>query len=155
MFNKNLVFAGLAGAMLVGACAHKPERGSVASQSFEPKIEQDGSKRFVFTLISEQAERGGKPSGERGERPARGERPNRSEGGGRGSRGDRGSAGSFESEDDARARVMPMLEAKLLETQYCRNSYIELDFSTVDGKTEIRGECQESASSADKKKWSN
>jgi hypothetical protein len=142
----------VAAMVFVAGCAHKPERGQDASQSFVPKIESDGSKRFVFTVVSAQAEKGGKPSGERGDRPPKGERPSRGEGR---ERGGRGSQSSFVSEDDARARIMPLLKATLLENAYCRNSYIELEFSTMDGKTEIRGECQESASKADKQKWAN
>lgn len=164
MLSKNLAIAAIVSSVLVGACAHKPERSKEASQSFVPSIQKDGSKRFLFIVNSGQSEKGGKGQGERGgkgERSDRGERTSRGQGGsgergnkGGGERGGRGGQSTM-SEEDIRASVTPLLKAKLAETKYCRNSYIELDFSSVQGTTEIRGECQESASSADRKKWEN
>lgn len=158
MLSKNLAVVAIVSSVLVGACAHKPERSKGASQSFVPNIQKDGSKRFVFVVSTGHAQNGdkgqsGKGQGERGgkgERPAKGERPSRGQGGGQ-----RGGGQSTVSEEDIRASVTPLLKAKLAETKYCRNSYIELDFSSVSGTTEIHGECQESASAADRKKWAN
>ena len=74
-----------------------------------------------------------------------GERSNNSE--------QRGNTQTQHTDEDDRSKILALLDEKLTATVYCRNGYIELDYNSVPGKTEIRGECQESASAEDKEKW--
>jgi hypothetical protein len=150
--------------IFVSGCANKPDRGNKSSQIFETDITDDGSKRFTLSIVEAKREggkgKGSKQSG-KGQRGEGGNgRGGKGQGGQRGGRGgesengdDRGNAQSYSSNEDNREKTIALLEAKLTETGYCRNGYIELDYSFVPGKTEFRGECQESASDADKAKW--
>ncbi len=46
--------------------------------------------------------------------------------------------------------VYEKLKTKLDETGYCRESYIELDNYFVRGRSQIRGECKDSATEEDR-----
>lgn len=153
--------------LILGGCANKRDRVSQSSQLFETDIRADGSKRFVVSMFYAK-EKSGKGQGKRGQNG--GEGGGRKEGGGRG-QGQRGqddrqsrtqenntmgvsSQGQqSDSDDDKREDIIVFLETKIAETAYCRNGYIELDYSQMREKTELKGECQESASDQDKQRW--
>jgi hypothetical protein len=46
-----------------------------------------------------------------------------------------------------------LVEQNIAESGFCRNGYIELDYTSISGETQFRGECQESASAEDKARW--
>lgn len=145
----------------VSGCAGKRQDKRPEKQEFVTDIKEDGSKRFMLTLIT----RANKGSG--------GDRANHKDkgrsgkgGGGRASRGKgekpasgaeqypRGGASrSGQSEQMTEEQVMALLDTQLAETSYCRNGYILLEFSQLRGETFASGECQESASEEDKERW--
>lgn len=149
---------------LAVACANKPERNGSKASTFLTDINDDGSKRFSLAMSHNEANKG---KGKRSESREQGRsRPEGGRGGGgkggRSGNGERqasnqqgGSNSSQLSYDERRAAILGLLDQKLAETNYCRNGYIELDFTSVSDKTEIRGECQESASADDKKRFGN
>ncbi|MDT0595319.1 hypothetical protein [Glaciecola petra] len=155
--------------LTISACATKPEHEQRAEPTFITDIRSDGSKRFVFTITNT---RGSEGRGQRG----RGNGNNERGGQGRGSRGqgggEQGGRGqgnrqsrpqeseqgqginrSNERDDNTREKFIALLEEKITSTEYCRHGYIELDYSQLREATELVGECQESASDEDKKRW--
>ncbi|GAA6183105.1 hypothetical protein [Aliiglaciecola sp. NS0011-25] len=147
----------------LSACAGKPERHQEAEEIFTTKIHADGSKRFVLAILYEQ----GKGEGRGGEGKPEGKRGGGEGGRSRQGRGGRGQSESTQdisqvssiqrseggSDEDKREAILELLDEKLTETGYCRHGFIELDFSQMRSKTEIVGECQESASQEDEQRW--
>ncbi|MDO6694631.1 hypothetical protein Q4574_15145 [Aliiglaciecola sp. 3_MG-2023] len=149
--------------MGLSACAGRHERHQEAENEFTTEIHSDGSKRFVVAIFYQQEKAGG--GGGRGE----GKREGKKGGGGRSGQGQtgRGRSGSQEdsslvdsvqrseggSDEEKREAIMDLLEQKLAETEYCRHGFIELDYSQMRSRTELVGECQESASEQDKQRW--
>lgn len=171
MLYKYSFYLALSSVILLSACANKPDRKKLSAPEFNMTINDDGSKRFVLLIENENgARRGsnneqgqgqgkGRGSRQQGERPqgggggrgGQGKRQNESQSGGE--RGGRGEEQSEANYADERAKAIVLLEEKLTETAYCRNGYIELDYTSVSGNIELVGECQESASDEDKAKW--
>ena len=142
--------------LVLSACASKPDLSKGEREQFTTDIQSDGSKRFEFAIVKQTNKSGegrseGRGEGKRGGN--RGEGGRRGQGGNRGQGQQRGGQQSGESTEDLREDFIALLDAKIAETAYCRNGYIELDFSQMSGKTEFVGECQESASAEDKKRW--
>ncbi len=82
-------------------------------------------------------------------------------GGGKGGGGMRGGMGSGGMKNGAKPDreammnrikdvVYEKLKTKLSETGYCRESYTEIDNYFVKGRSQIRGECKESATEEDR-----
>lgn len=142
--------------LLINGCASKPHHQKESSHSFETNITRDGSKRFILSII--EAYREPSEKGQQRKEGGKGRGGPKDEGGRGGKRGEgynnetRGGQSSA-SDEDNRLKILALLDDTLTQTEYCRFGYIELDYSHVQGKTEISGECQESASSEDKEKW--
>ncbi|GFZ83822.1 hypothetical protein GCM10011403_29250 [Pseudohongiella nitratireducens] len=51
--------------------------------------------------------------------------------------------------------IEEQLELKLVETGYCRDGYLELDSSSINGQYAIRGECREAANENDRQTFNN
>jgi hypothetical protein len=143
------------------ACSSKPEYDQGAPNLFSTDIHSDGSKRFVLSMTYATD----KPKGGRGENKRSGKRGEGERSGkGRGGRGQSGQKrddkqesspeyGEYISDDEKREAIITLLEEEIAETGYCRLGYIELDFSQMPVRTEITGECVESASDQDKQQW--
>lgn len=128
--------------VLLTACAgghHRPPRGVMppAGDQLSTKITPGGLKIFHYT-VSNQAPNGG-PGGRRGTPPSGGG------GSGRGAPGQLPGPGAGSD----KAGIEHMLLAKLSQTGYCRNGYIEISSSVSSDYSFIRGECREVASQDD------
>ncbi|MFA3791101.1 hypothetical protein AB6T38_08275 [Aliiglaciecola sp. SL4] len=146
----------------LSACAGRHKGEQKEQEHFFTEIHSDGSKRFIVAIVYQQD----KQSGSRGE----GKREGKKGGGGGRSRQGQSGRGRPDADQDSsqvssvqrneggsdeekRQEIMDLLELKLTETGYCRHGYIELDYSQMRNKTELVGECQESASEEDKQRW--
>ncbi len=134
---------------------------------FHTEIKADDSKMFSFTLVgnngikAEGAE-DNKPEGE-----SEGERGKGSGGkGGRGGRGkgDRQSSTEQVPRPTSRSNdkskylnelLYELLNEQLLQNQYCRTGYFQLEKSLVRGLINLKGECNESATAEDKARFPN
>ena len=173
MISKRYTLLILALLLSISACSSKPERNGATEQVFTTDIRNNGSKRFLVAIVyaqdatgrqskPERSGRGGEGGGRGGEGGGRGGQDkqggNRQKGQGREQSNDasntsiqRSQGGN--SDDDRRAAIISLLEEKLTTTAYCRNGFIELDYSQMPDRTELKGECQESASQQDKERW--
>jgi hypothetical protein len=145
------------------ACASKNDPHHEERQTFTTEIHSDGSKRFVLAIVYQQDKPGGGARGQRSPEGKKGRgggrtrdgqsgrgRPNSEQSSSQGAIIDRGEAGY---DEDKRDEIMDLLDQKLAETDFCRHGFIELDYSQMRGKTELVGECQESASQEDIERW--
>lgn len=137
------------GFVFVTACSSKPQRHSLESATFATQITQDGSKRFSVSIESNERLRNSRRenAGERGRGgPNGGERRsgrgNRLEGQRRPNRSD--------NIEDMRQRMIEVVQAKLSETEFCREGYLELDYTEINATAKFVGECLESATDEDR-----
>nr|WP_297349447.1 hypothetical protein [uncultured Glaciecola sp.] len=127
---------------------------------FTKEILSDGSKQFLLSIshrpefkgkLNHQAER------EHRDVPIDRERGREPQGGS----DRRGKAKSYQTDSasvsglnrNKRKMVIYLVESKLAESGYCRKGYFELAYSQLLQETEFKGECQESASAEDTKRW--
>jgi hypothetical protein len=143
------------------ACSSKPkyEKGG---EIFTTDIRSNGAKRFVFAMIYPTNKRSaGKSEGKRPEK--RGDDSGRS-GRKKGARGQsdhkrdgnndkKQQHNEYITDDEKRQAIMTLLDKKMLETSYCRAGHIELNYSQSLERTELTGECVESATAQDKLRW--
>ncbi len=145
--------------LFLAACAGNERKAIEIKEVFVTKIEENGLKLFSYTVtmpMPEGRSGGGKQGGMRGGGKGMGR-------GGKGmGRGMRNGGMKNEAKRDyatkmrrAEDMVYEKLETKLRETGYCRESYIELDKYFVKGRSQIRGECKESATKEDRIKFLN
>lgn len=152
--------------LCLGACSSKHKAHKATERLFTTDIHDNGSKRFVLAIVyqrtrSENAQGQGKRSGKKGGNKG-GDRDG-NKGGDRGkgqerSGSNRQQSGARENSDaiageEKRKEVMALLSEKLDETGYCRHGFIELNYLEMQDRTELIGECQESASEADRQRW--
>jgi hypothetical protein len=136
------------------ACAPQSRRmeNLEVEEKFVPYITETGLKIFIYTVsmkgAGEQGDsRGGaKSTGERGG-SRRGTKPTGGRGGGShgGTTPDRDSM-----EKSIKEKIEQKLLAKLTETGYCREGYLELGSSIGKRESSIRGECKEGATEEDR-----
>ncbi len=160
------------------ACANNQKKALEIKEEFVTKIEQNGLKLFSYTVTMAMPE--GRSSGKRSGGGMRGSGMG---GGGMGGVGMRGGGGmgsggmrgggmkggrmdgggmrnSAKPDREAMMNrfkkvVYEKLETKLSETGYCRESYMELDNYFVRGRSQIRGECKDSATAEDRMTFIN
>lgn len=120
-------------------------------ESFSTSVTEDGSKMFEYRLVAVRS------SDNRDSMPSKGGmRPRGGMGGGKG--GDRPSHGDGDSgamQEKMKSKFYEKLDAKLAESGYCREGYMELDSTFSRGTSVLRGECRESASDTDRDKFSD
>lgn len=121
--------------LFLSACAGKPSLGKGTSTTFTTNIMSDGSKRFLFVLSEHKGKRGSNRDGNRNNIQGSPSRKNRHD------------------TSDNRDTIEALLTEKMIETLYCRNGYLELEFTQIGERTEFVGECQESASNEDRVRW--
>jgi hypothetical protein len=147
----------------LSACASRHDAHHEERQTFATEIHPDGSKRFVLAILYQQDKPGGGARGKRSPEGKKGRsggrtrdgqsgrgRPDSEQNSSQGTTIDRGEAGY---DEDKREDIMDLLDQKLAETGFCRHGFIELDYSQMRDKTELVGECQESASQEDIERW--
>lgn len=125
-----------AGVMALTACCSCDRQGrndgpddNGPSTYFSTYITSDGSKRFVFSQ---------EMAGGHGRQ------------GGPGGGGKRGGDDSEQSVD-----LSDQVNQKLLDTGYCRSGYMELDNARAGRFQRLTGECNETATDADRKQFPN
>lgn len=133
----------------LAACSTNSRQQQIVNQQFLTDIKDNGSKLFVFIVNFLQ------------ERPSRNQQPGLNGQGGQGRGGDgrgqsRGSSRNIQDLDERLEKsAISALESKLELTGYCREGYFILSNYMERGNIEIRGECKESATAADRKLFSN
>jgi len=145
MLNR-IIFTMLSGSLLVSGCTHNRPPLDISNETFTTKITDNGIKLFVYQLDMEMP--GGKYGKSGGGPPSGGQ-------GGKGGPPMHGGRGGGD-QDDGDDEVNLMLANKLKENRFCRNGYIELDrYHLYTGAIKIRGECEEGATTADRKAFPN
>jgi len=148
------------------ACASNEKKPSEIKEEFATKIEKNGLKLFTYTVTMAMPEdrsggmRGGGMAG--GGMRGGGMGGNGMRGGGMGGNGMRGGGMKNGTKSDREATtnriqdiVYEKLKTKLSETGYCRESYTEINKYFVRGRSQIRGECNESATEEDRMTFIN
>ncbi|MDX2464528.1 MAG: hypothetical protein QNK31_08475 [Porticoccus sp.] len=105
---------------------------------------------FDYSVVAERPE----PDGERGRsRPTGGGDSGRGRppGEGKGGMGGGNRRGGDNQEAETTSKFYDSAAAKLEETGFCREGYVELDSEFSRGKSRLRGECKETASDADRR----
>ena len=135
-------------------CASQPDQREKMEikEQFAPFITDNGLKIFVYTVSMSGGESNTESTADRGSRSG-----SRSGGGGSrrgGSRDGGGTQSKQRTTDNGfKDKIAQKLLAKLIETGYCREGYIELSSSIGRGESSIRGECKEGATEEDRKNF--
>ena len=118
------------------ACASNEKKPPEIKEEFATKIEKNGLKLFTYTVTMAipEARSGGMRGG--------------------------GMTNGAKSDREATTNriqdiVYEKLKTKLSETGYCRESYTEINKYFVRGRSQIRGECNESATEEDRMTFIN
>lgn len=127
---------------LLSACASKDKSFSHMREVFTTEIDNFGSKRFTYLLISRT--KGLNTLGLVSSKDKSSNKQNR-----QGRTFERVGANKDELKEDFVERLAQFL----LENQYCRSGYMELDFTAVITEIQLVGECNESATPQDIEKW--
>lgn len=130
---------------LLTACASSSKKPAM-SEHFITDIKADGSKLFAYSLMFEDKQKNDK-------RGAGGHDAKSGRNGGGHGHGKRPQGPSKDQQEKLKRKAYTMLEQKLGDTGYCRQSYIELSNDMVRGRVEIKGECKEMATEADRDKF--
>lgn len=143
-----------AGVMALTACCSCDRQGrndgpddNGPSTYFSTYITSDGSKRFVFSqeMAGGHGRQGGPGGGMGG--------PGGGRGGPQGGAGGGGKRGGDDSEQSV--DISDQVNQKLLDTGYCRSGYMELDNARAGRFQRLTGECNETATEADRKQFPN
>ena len=140
--------------LLMGACASDPGERPELKTYFVTDIDQQGSKRFNYSVVVDRANKDSKKGkGGRGMGRSKGNGGQ----GGRGGRGEKGrkSGNQGDMTEKLKIRVTENLELRLADNGYCREGYIELDSYFSRGRSYIRGECKEGATEEDRLAFAN
>ncbi len=140
--------------LALAGCAHQPPQPPKTQESFSTLIKPDGTKQFSYTLITEMPE--GKFSGNKHGGP----NGHGGHGGhGDGPRGDHKDKGHDDKDGAIQDRFERIfddaLNQKLNSTGFCRTDYHRLDTQSRRGAMLVKGECNETASDADREKFPN
>lgn len=153
-------------ALLVGACS-----SSQKTREFEDylatNIRSDGSKEFYYTVTMSNtgsSKRGGGRQNVSGGARVKGGSSSNTHGSagvtvggasGSGSHGGKGSGGGNRSGARPDEKISEQLEKKLLVTGFCREGWMETERHIQPPNASIRGECNETATDKDYKKFPN
>jgi hypothetical protein len=148
-------FAALLLATLLPGCASEPEKRQEPEGYFATFIDQDGTKKFQFTLdIPHQSQgrrnqsAGGYMSGSSAYGVSGGISASSSMGGG-------SRYMTREQWDQLNSRLENMLERELNESRYCHQGHQETERLVEPPTVFIRGECKEKASETDRVDFPN
>ena len=154
-----LLAAGLP--LLLSACASEPERPPPPEGYFATHIEEDGTKKFQYTIDFPDQ----KKSGKRNSRPgnmmghmtgssSRGVTGGVSAGTGGGGR-QAPSGGAYERFQQINDRLENMLEQELKKSGFCHDGHRETQRVVEPPTVYIRGECEETATDRDRDNFPN
>ena len=125
--------------LLLSGCVSGPPEPPVHTDVFATQIKDNDAKIFGFSMLTGPAH---------DEAPDGGQRPLRADK----SKSPRGGADNYEQK---MTLLHNRVEQKLAETGYCRQGYIEIDTYETDQRIHLMGECNESATTADKNQFPN
>jgi len=128
------------------SCASNKHERRKSAPIFVTNITDNGSKLFSFS-VSRGTNNGGEGAYKGGHGGGKG-------GGSRNSDSNQG-GNSEEMVKKLQVAMFQKLEEKLLVTEFCREGYFELDSYFTRGASQIRGECNESATEVDRNKFIN
>lgn len=116
------------------------------TEHFTTQITENGSKMFDYSLVAQRPD---------GDRKGRGDGAGRRGPGGKNGEGGRrgGRGGAEEMQEHIKREFYQKLQAKLEETGYCREGYMELDSEFSRRQSRVRGECRESSTDSDREKF--
>ena len=142
-----IIFTMLTESLLVSGCTHNRPPLDISNETFTTKITDNGIKLFVYQLDVQMPD--SRPVKSGGRTPSGGP-------GGKGGPSMHGGSRGGGDQDDGDEEVNILLANKLKENRFCRNGYIELDrYHLYNGSIKIRGECEEGATTADRKAFPN
>jgi len=129
---------------LLACTSHPDKRPNIISESFKTDIKSNDLKLFTYNAYPKI------PASKEGGRGMSG----RDDGiGGQGRRGG-GQKPDFEAiKKKQKETVFTLLDAKLAETGFCQGGYTTINSYFERGRSEIRGECNDSATEDDRKKF--
>ena len=111
------------------------------NEVFVTNIKSSGTKLFNYSITKKM--------------PSKGQGKGMGKGGGRGGKHGGNKSGGAPDMSRMKEKMYDKLNAKLAYTGYCREGYMESDSYFERGLSVIRGECNESATTADRKKFIN
>lgn len=144
--------------LLLSACTNTSEPKTEGF--FHTEIRDDNSKEFTFSLIFSRSEKE-VSKGMKDTAPAQKRDRGKGSGKGKGSRSqDVSSATKSNTKRSSKTKQLmgifeQHLDLKMQETKYCRTGYLTLEKSFVGAIYSLRGECNESATEADRNQLKN
>lgn len=152
MLSKQFIFLFTLSLLMLSACSSTKQ--SQMEEFFKTKIHADGSKRFTFSLVILQTQNHNKEKSQ--QRP---NKPSKSNGNRKKGQNDsrNNKQGSLDKENSKLSKMTELFEERLQKymanKQYCREGYITLETSFSGAIYTLRGECQESATDEDKRRF--
>ena len=131
-----ILLSAISSTLIVTSCASQPEPPVTPPDFFHTNISVEGAKRFSFSIAVMAGNKGkdsrvklnGGPMPQMGKTPPDGKGPH----------------------TDPTSKLYEHLEAKLSETGYCREGYTEIDTYQTEGRLNLIGECNETATEQDR-----
>ncbi len=123
--------------LLLSGCVSGPPEPPVHTDVFATQIKDNDAKIFGFSMLTGPARdqvsgtgQGPSPQGKR-------------------------SPGRADNHAQKMTQLRSRVEQKLADTGYCRQGYIEIDTYETNKRIHLMGECNESATTADRKQFPN
>jgi hypothetical protein len=141
---------------LVSSCSSRDKLEF--QEFFRTEIRADDSKIFTFTLITKHEEKERSSKSDKPERSKKGggkKSSNKRNGGQQGGKMNRSETNKSEYQAKLANILKEQLILRLENNQYCRDGYIKLNTSLSNSMSSIRGECHESATAIDRKRFLN
>lgn len=127
------------------ACTSQPDRQpNIISESFKTDIKPNGLKLFTYKAYAKI------PTSKDGERGMRGPSAGKA---GKGERGGSQKPNLEAMKKKQKETIFTLLDIKLAETGFCQNGYTTINSYFERGRSEVRGECNDSATEDDRKKF--
>lgn len=133
---------------LISACSQSPKRPKF-SENFVTYIEADGIKKFSYTLIVN------KPSGVKSKGSGRHSGNGSGKGRGNRSSGEQHSGKNGKGSGPSKQNFQKRMQLALSESAFCREGHVELDSFADREMSQFKGQCNDKATYADKKKFPN
>lgn len=142
--------------LALAGCAHQQPQPPKTQEYFSTLIKPDGTKQFSYTLTMEMPEQDsdGRPHGGRGGHGGHGDGPSGDHKGGGHKNGDHRPKDDLIDDQFAHA-FDDALNSKLNTTGFCRTGFHQLGSQSRRGAILIKGECNETASDADRENFPN
>lgn len=159
---KPLYIIPLLSIFVLAGCAQQPPKPPKTQENFSTSIKPDGTKQFSYILTMEMPERkdmGGQSHGGPGDHGGRGGPGGHHDGppgDHKGKKGDGKGGGKNDGMDEEFASIFDdALNVKLNSTGFCHSGFRSLDTQARRGAKLVKGECNESATDEDRKKFPN